>query len=460
MRSSGCAAALVAAVLSPASAQELETRAGARYEAPYDDARGVRTYADMVADASRSVVRVRAFRRSDSNEGDVVVTGAGVVTDAEAGLILTSAHVVERAAIITITNPDGEETDAVLLGADESTDLALLRADVGAARTARFADSELVRPGDVVFALGFPRALDLTITSGIVSGVARQRFRASMGDTRGLDEFIQTDAAMHPGNSGGPLIDSAGRVIGINTFILSESGDDSGLNFAAPSRFAVAVARQLERYGAARRGVIGVRVDTLRSDSAQALGVDVASGAVVLEVSPNSPAEAAGFRAGDVVTGAGGERIDSRTDFINFWLLAEPGRRYDVFARRGDQVLQLSLVLDAAEDAAPVAEADAIEQRDYIMGALFVDLPRRLDVAEPAVTGVRAAVVPEGSLAHQLGLRTNDIVVALDRASVTSTRGFRDALIASAPVPVALSVQRGGDREFIVLAPSDGLRLR
>lgn len=443
------------AALAPASAQELETGPGAAYSAPYHSGRGVRSYAPMLREVSRSVVRVRAFHIDEDNrDASSVTTGAGVVANASQGLVITSAHLVDDATLISVTGPDGAESTASLRGLDVNTDIALIEADVDGATSARFVDSALVEPGDVVFAIGYPRALDQTITAGIISGVARQGIAPGGLGAHGLDEFIQTDAAMHPGNSGGPLVDSAGRVIGINTFILSESGDDSGLNFTTPSRFVMTVVRQLERYGEARRGVIGVRVDTLRAEAAETLGVSVRSGAVVLEVAPGSPAEAAGFQAGDVVTGAGSERIDNRTDFLNFWLLTEPGVAYPVFVRRGEQVLQLTLAL-AAPNLDHAGEARGLSATSaFVLGALFVDPPQRLDRDEPAAQGARAAVVPEGSEAERLGLRVNDVIVSVDRAPVASVRALSEAIRASSEETALLVVNRGEDGEFIVFAPT------
>ena len=400
-----------------------------------------------------SVVRINVLI-TDNSSGETRIlgggNGSGIVVDAAGGFVLTNAHVVDRDGLVFIEAPGGDQVRATIVGTDLATDLALLQADISGVRTARFADSALLQPGDLVFAIGFPRGLEKTISSGVVSGVNRQGFRDVGSGRFGVDEFIQTDASVNPGNSGGPLVDSAGRVVGVNTFIASQSGDSAGLGFAVPSRVAVAISRQLREHGRVRRTFIGLQVDSLEAEAAGELGVDVTSGALVTRVMPGSPADLAGLEAGDVITGVDSERIDNDTDFINFWLLSQPGARYPVFVRRGAQALRLTLSPTPLESRDNPAAALSQGGDSQFLGAVLTDPPRDLNGSH-GVAGARVAFVPDGSAAADRGLRAGDLILEANRRPVRSS----EQLISYARDHhgvIILRVRRGAETIIVLTA--------
>ncbi len=370
--------------------------------------------------------------------------------DREAGLILTNAHVVSGDRLVFIEAPDGEQVRARVLGQDETTDLALLQASLTGVSEARFADSALLEPGDIVFAIGFPAGLDKTISSGVISGVGRQGFRDAGSRRFGVDEFIQTDASINSGNSGGPLVDSAGRVVGVNTFLISRTGDSSGLNFAIPSGIALAVARQLREHGRVRRTYIGIHVEAFDERASLALAVDVDSGALVTEVQPGSPAAQAGLEVGDVITGANGERIDNDTDFVNFWLLSEPSVQYPIFVRRGGEALRVMLTPVPIE-ARDNPDATAVAPSATFLGAILAAPVRTLN-AQTVQDGVRISSVPRGTIASERGLQAEDIIIEINRQPIRSAQELVEYADRHDGVMI-IRVRRGG-QSVIVLAAS------
>jgi Do/DeqQ family serine protease len=235
--------------------------------------------------------------------------GSGVIVDARRGYILTNAHVVDHATRITVTLEDGRSLDARIIGADAPSDIAVLQVAARGLEQIRLGDSARLAVGDFVVAIGNPFGLPHSATSGIVSGLKRSGF--SPDD---YENYIQTDASINPGNSGGALVDLRGELVGINTAILSGSGDNIGIGFAIPVDTARRVMRQLIEYGAVDRGQLGLSVYAVTPEVARSLGLDKAAGGLVAQVIPGSPAERAGIRAGDVVTAVAGKRIESNTD--------------------------------------------------------------------------------------------------------------------------------------------------
>ncbi|HEX6930277.1 MAG TPA: Do family serine endopeptidase, partial [Gammaproteobacteria bacterium] len=238
--------------------------------------------------------------------------GSGVIINAEEGLIVTNHHVIDNADEVTVTLYDNREFSAEILGTDPRTDLALLKIDADDLVELSLADSEEVQVGDFVIAIGNPFGLAHTVTSGIVSA----KGRGNLNDEN-YENFIQTDASINPGNSGGALIDLQGRLVGINTAILSRSGGNIGIGFAIPSNMLKAVVDQLLEYGEVKRGVLGVHVQNVTGDLAKAFGLEEADGALVASVLPGSSAEEAGVQAGDVIVGVNGQPVEDMGDLRN-----------------------------------------------------------------------------------------------------------------------------------------------
>jgi Do/DeqQ family serine protease len=238
--------------------------------------------------------------------------GSGVIVDARAGYVITNNHVIANADRIVVTLKDNRQVEATLVGTDPETDIALLKIEARDLVAARLGDSDKLEVGDFVIAIGNPFGLGQTVTSGIVSALGR----TGLG-IESYENFIQTDASINPGNSGGALIDLHGELIGINTAILGPSGGNVGIGFAVPINMARSVMEQLVAHGEVRRGRLGVQVQDLTPDIAEALRVGVDGGAVIGRVEPDSPARRAGLQPGDVIIAVDGVSIQSSSDLRN-----------------------------------------------------------------------------------------------------------------------------------------------
>ncbi|WP_089936750.1 trypsin-like peptidase domain-containing protein [Candidatus Entotheonella palauensis] len=438
-------------------AQDITPAQPGRYAAPYDQSRGVHSYAPLIKKAMRSVVRIHTLKRvkvKGKMQLKRASVGTGVVIDAGAGLVMTNEHVVAPGKVWAVEPTDQKPLPAQLIGADKATDLALLKADLTNIPAIKFADSAVLEVGDLVFAIGYPFGLDQTVSSGIISGLNRRGFADSSKEIR-VEDFIQTDAAINSGNSGGPLVNSAGMAVGINTFILSKSGDSTGLGFSVPSRIAVAVARQLRQFGQVRRGVLGVALDTLTPESAKALGVDVDSGALLTQVRPNTPAAQVGLQVGDVITGAGRQLIESATDFLNFIRLVPANEPVRLYVRRGGEALLFEVALrplggrqtqSARSSTSPIS---GHEPSHVFYGATFAARPKVITPGAGA-SGVSVASVQKGSLAHSRGLRVADVVTHVNRQPIGDLAAFSTAM--RAPGTAILTVLRGQSSFLVILS--------
>lgn len=404
----------------------------------YDPRRGVLSYNQGLRQASSFVVRVNVF--SDGARSTVLQSiGTGIVIDVERGLVVTNAHLVDDHSSVSIETEGGEGVEAVVLGADPLTDLALLQAEMQGVSQARFADSDYVEVGDIVFAVGYPRGLAQSYTSGIISGVSRNGFRNNTVADIGVDDFLQTDAPINPGNSGGPLLDSAGRVIGVNSFIMTTDGASAGLHFAIPSRVVVPIIRQIREHGRVTRGVIGIRMQTLTPDRADGLGTNVSSGVVVTYVAPGSAAERAGIELGDVITSAGGRQIHNQRDFINFALLAIAGEPHTLFMRRGREVVQVQIIPSLTEPSSALRLGPPVESGVSVFGASLQD----------GDNGALIIRLEAGSVAQRQGLREGDVLAAFNGEAVNSAEELVAQVLRAGSGTHAIRVRRGDDVEFI-----------
>ncbi|WP_050796806.1 S1C family serine protease, partial [Brevundimonas diminuta] len=269
---------------------------------PYDARRGVFTFAAGLEESLPAVVQVTTLgqSRGPSSENNPKPSqgGSGVIIDAREGIIVTNHHVIENGQKFTVDLIDGRLFDATLIGADKATDIAVLKIDATGLSQVATVDSDTLRSGDLAFAVGYPLGLDQTLTMGVISGLNR----SGMGDA--IEDYIQTDAAVNSGNSGGPLLDSRGRLIGINTAILSGGfgGGNDGIAFAVPTRIMMFVVDQLRATGEVKRGRVGLGLGSLTAERAREVGLNIVRGAVVYDVEPGSAGEKAGLKPGDVLT--------------------------------------------------------------------------------------------------------------------------------------------------------------
>jgi Do/DeqQ family serine protease len=368
--------------------------------------------------------------------------GSGVVVDANEGLILTNDHVIRNAARIVVTLADRRQFDAKLVASDAGTDVALLRIAATGLTALPFGDSDRLQAGDFVIAIGNPFGLGQTATSGIVSALGRSGM-----SVEGYEDFIQTDAAINPGSSGGPLIDTAGRLMGVNTAILSPGDGNVGIGFAIPANMVREVVAQLVAHGTVRRGRLGIAMQDVTPSLAQALALPVDRGALVTAVEPSSPAERVGIVAGDVIAGADGAAIESSADLRN---------RIGML-RVGDDVA-LQVVHEGSARTAHARIADVAPRAvevgatiDALTGAAFTDSATPTGGSDARTSfGAFVTAVEHGSPAWRQGLAVNDVVVGVNRRPVASAMELADAL-RSAGGTVALHVVRGGRPLFVLV---------
>jgi Do/DeqQ family serine protease len=288
-------------------------------------------------------------------ERETQATGSGVIVDAAQGYVLTNGHVVENATKIEVTTKDNRRFPARLMGRDPETDVAVLQIPAQNVTAVPLGDSDKLQVGDFVLAIGNPFGLGQTVTSGIVSALGR----SGLG-IEGYEDFIQTDASINPGNSGGPLVNLQGQMVGINTAILAPGGGNIGIGFAVPINMARRVMDQLIHYGQVKRGRIGVEIQDLTPELAQAMNATQTTGAVIRRVDPGSPAERAGLRSGDLVIAVNGTPVRSGTQLRNTIGLSRIGDAVGLTViRRGGSEQQLEVKVEQAAAAAsrkPAAE--------------------------------------------------------------------------------------------------------
>ena len=273
-------------------------------------------------------------------ERETQATGSGVIVDAAQGYVLTNSHVTENGNSIEVTTKDNRNFKARLIGRDPDTDIAVLQISGSNLTAVPIGDSDRLQVGDFVLAVGNPFGLGQTVTSGIVSALGR-----SPG-IEGYEDFIQTDASINPGNSGGPLVDLQGRIIGINTAIVAPSGGNVGIGFAVPINMARQVMDQLINSGEIKRGRIGVAIQDLTPDIAQALGTTHTEGAVIARVEPGSPAEHAGLRTNDLVVAANGAPIHNGAELRTRVGLSKVGAAVDLTVVRGGSERTVAVRVD------------------------------------------------------------------------------------------------------------------
>ena len=359
--------------------------------------------------------------------------GSGVIVDAKNGYIVTNAHVVKNASEITVTLVDDVEIKAEVVGADERSDVAVLRVkDAKLPAEMRLADSSQLQVGDFVIAIGNPFGLQHTVTSGIVSGLGRTGISRD-----GVEDFIQTDAAINPGNSGGALVGLDGDLVGINSVILSGSGGNIGIGFAIPSNLVRSVMEQLIETGQVNRGQLGVSTLSLSPEFRKSLGLaENAQGALVSQVTEGSAAAQAGIEAGDVITSVRGQPIRSNNELRNTIGMLKVGESIEIGLLREGKPRTVTAVL---KEPAQVPDAESIHPA--LAGADLVE------VSEDSFSGIRIRAVAPGSAAAQAGLLADDRIIAVNRQRVTSLAELRAAAKDQATLLVQL---RRGNQVILI----------
>ena len=384
--------------------------------------------------------------------GTSMGTGFIISTD---GYVLTNHHVVEGADEVRVKLSDRREFTAKVVGSDQPSDVALLKIEATGLPALRIGDSRALKPGQWVVAIGSPFGLDQSVTAGIVSAVGRSNPYANQQYV----PFIQTDVAINRGNSGGPLLDTRGQVVGINSQIFSNSGGYMGVSFAIPIDVAMNSVKQLKATGHVSRGQIGVTIENIERDAVAALGLSDSRGALVNGIQPGSAAQKAGIQRMDVIRGFNGVAIDDASDLPPLVGALAPGSRASVSIVRDGKPRELSLVLGEAE--APVrsiptsAEPPASHANPLGIVGEELDDAARDELGLEAGEGVAITRI-EGLSARRAGLRPGDILLAVGRNAVGSTAALDRALSALPPGQTAmLLVRRGNATQYVAVTPRE-----
>ncbi len=404
--------------------------------------------------------RPNPFKGQGSDNGDdeeqdeqtMRSAGSGVIINAGKGYVLTNYHVIENADKITVTLTDRRTAKAEIVGSDPKTDIALLKIDLRGLTDVRLANSDQVKVGDYVIAIGNAFGIGQTVTTGIVSALNRSTF--SQGK---YQDYIQTDAAINKGNSGGALINSKGELIGINSAILSRSGGSNGIGFAVPTNMISGIMDQLIEYGEVRRGRIGVGIQNITPDLQEAMGLSSRDGALIRQVEADSPAEKAGLKVGDVIVGFNGHEILDSDDIRNAVGAVERGHRAKIsYMRDGKKYTTRIGVEKASDDDTTSATANDNDNGnakpssfEALDGATFSNIPSDLD-PRGGDDGVVVTKVRRGSDAFEAGLRKGDIIRAVNNNDIKNLADFKTQ-IAKKKGAKFLSVQRGRNSMFIAV---------
>ncbi len=362
---------------------------------------------------------------------------SGVIIDAAKGYVLTNNHVVSGANKIKVQLSDGREFDAKLMGADEQTDVALIQLE-GATKLTQItiADSDQLKVGDFTVAIGNPFGLGQTATSGIVSALGRSGL-----NLEGLENFIQTDAAINQGNSGGALVNLNGDLIGLNTAILSSAGGNIGIGFAIPGNMAMNLAQQLIQFGEVKRGQLGIKGTEMTADMAKAFNVDVQRGAFVNEVLTGSAAAKAGIKAGDIITSVDGQPVNNFAELRVKIGTTAPGQEVKVGLLHEGKPTTVSVKLDNSSQGTVSAE----QLVPALQGSRLSD-----GAAADGTKGIKVESVEKGTPAALAGLQKDDVIVGLNRTPVPNLAELRKLLEGKPPL-LALNIIRGSDSIYLLL---------
>ncbi len=376
--------------------------------------------------------------------------GSGFILTAD-GFVMTNAHVVEGADEVIVTLTDNREYKAKIIGADKRTDVAVVKIEATGLQAVKIGDSNRLRVGEWVMAIGSPFGLENTVTAGIVS--AKQR------DTGDYLPFIQTDVAINPGNSGGPLINMRGEVIGINSQIYSRSGGFQGISFAIPMDEAGRVADQLRASGKVTRGRIGVQIDQVSKDVAESIGLGKAQGALVRGVEAGAPADKAGIEAGDIITKFDGKAIEKSTDLPRLVGNVKPGTKSVVTVFRRGASKDLSVVVAEVEAEKPVRKASGPEPKPPVAGpaqvlGMAVSEVTDAQKKELQIKGGVKIDTAEGAAARA-GLREGDVIVAIANTEITNVKEFEAALAKlDKTKPANVLFRRGELAQYVLIRPA------
>ena len=366
--------------------------------------------------------------------------GSGVIVDAKRGLVLTNNHVIANAIQITVTLRDGRQVEAEIVGADPETDIAVLKMTAENLTALTTSDSDDLRVGDFVVAIGNPFGLGQTVTSGIISALSR----SGLGIEE-YEDFIQTDASINPGNSGGALVNLKGQLVGINTAIFSQSGASHGIGFAIPINLALRIMEQILDTGEVKRGFLGVSIQDITPELAEAFGLTKKSGALINKVLKDSPADKAGLLPGDIVILIDGKKIRNANDVRNRIGLLPVGERIKFKLLREGKEFELTILVDEGTSKKIKPKVTS----ELLIGVTVGDIQK----GNPyfgKVKGVTVLEIKRGSLAWVSGLRANDVITSVNKNPVKNLEEFLSA-VDKKNDSLLLRIVRGNMATFIVI---------
>ncbi len=445
------AAKVSPAVVTISSTHKVESSGDAMPDLPFDFPKG--------SPFGEFFRRFREQQQRGRQPGRVTALGSGFIVD-PSGYVVTNNHVVEEATDINVTLSTGQEYAAKLIGTDAKTDLALLKIDAAARLPAvSFGNSDKMRVGDWVLAVGNPFGLGGTVTTGIISARGRDLRNGP------FDDFLQIDAAINQGNSGGPTFNLAGEVVGINTAIASPNGGSVGIGFAIPSNLAKPVIAQLESHGSVERGWLGVGIQPVTPEIAAVVGLGKPMGALVSQVEPNSPAAKADLRKGDVIIGFNGQTVENLHDLTRLVADTPAGRRADLVVWRDKSKATLHVEIakqkpdqEAATEAPASANADGTDVKPLgaTLAAITPETRQEMDIPDNVNGVVITDVDSDGSAADE-GLRPGDIIEQVGQKQVhtpAEVGAILSAALAAKQDAVLLLVNREGNEVFVAVKVS------
>ncbi|WP_049258451.1 DegQ family serine endoprotease [Eikenella corrodens] len=387
------------------------------------------------------------FKRLQPNQADLVEPGddeynfgSGFLISSD-GYILTNTHVLSGMNSIKVVLNNRREYSARLVGSDTQTDIALLKIDAQGLPTVKIGDPKTLRVGEWVAAIGAPFGFDNSVTAGIVSAKGRSL------PNENYTPFIQTDVAINPGNSGGPLFNLRGQVVGVNSQIYSQSGGFMGISFAIPIDVAMNVADQLRRNGKVERGRIGVVIQEVNYDLAKSFGLQAANGALISQVTPGGPADKAGLQPGDIVQSVNGENVKASSDLPVLVGMMPPGTQLTLGIWRNGKREEVQVTLGSSNTGSTDAGNQSGSGTNADNGSGFTSEPTGLQLRSQ---GQGLLVLQVEGAAQQAGLRRGDIILMVNRTTVSDENSFNQALN-HADRTVALLIQRGNSKLFLAL---------
>jgi len=366
--------------------------------------------------------------------------GSGVVVDAEKGFVLTNSHLINEAKVINVTLNDGNLYPAKVVGSDPASDIAVLQIKAPNLSAMPFGDSDKLHVGDFVAAIGNPFGLNQTVTSGIISALQRSDLHIE-----GFENFIQTDAAINLGNSGGALIDLNGKLIGINTAILAPGGGNVGIGFAIPSNMARTLMDQLIKYGSVNRGLMGILVQTLTPELAKAFNTTQRNGALVTQVSPKTPAELAGLKVGDIIQKINNQTVKDAFQLRNIIGLLRVGNKVSLQVIRNGKTISITPTI-----ADPKVHTAKLEQQNPFLFGMALENFDEQTPLHGRIKGVVVINASENSHAWRSGIRPGDIIISANQNSIANINELQSASHQNKQ-QLLLNVLRGYGAMFVVI---------